>query len=249
MDSRITTTVSGAEASTQTRTIARQAALAELRLQLATSWDVDDGMHPHEVGRTPLGRFVLDVAAVDETVVPQPSQRLGFLSFFCARRALLVWELSCDTLEPHRLLGTAYAHLSGSIDRLRWSDLPAPVPSYRGAPLPDLREYEATASAEAALATVRYLEHGDPLQCAYALSAADSALAEYSLASSDDYREWLVSVAAPAAFDCRELTPVEREAHRSFQVADVTAARDRSHTSSPISETLLIPARDGYIRR
>src|SRR6185369_808856 len=78
------------------------------------------------------------------------------------------------------------------------------------------RAADTGCAAEAAALAVKFSLSGDPLDAMECLSAADGALDQSPLGNKEQFRRWFSSIAIPAAWANRGLSPAEQEAFRSY---------------------------------
>jgi len=166
----------------------------------------------------------LIAAFVSESAGEEARQRLAWLSMFAARRALPCWELYCDGEQPIRTVAALESWLvAGKLPR-SWAAFTEPaLPRFLGLRIDDCRECDTAAAADSAAWAARFASSGDLTYAVGALVQADGAFDESPLGRREQFRRWLVEVAVPAAWDCRELSRDERKAFRDFDEAHVRA--------------------------
>jgi hypothetical protein len=155
-------------------------------------------------------------------------QRRLLLALYAARRALVCWELYCDGEEPHAAVAAVEAWIASDTRPADWRPLcrPAP-PAFRGHAIVDCRACDTGAAAAAAAHAVLFLRDGALVQAYRAIASADGAFDQSPLCKADHFRRWLIEVAAPAAYENRDLTPAERDALRDYDVSETPAERER----------------------
>jgi hypothetical protein len=155
-------------------------------------------------------------------------KRLGWLGLFVARRALPCWELYCDDNQPVRTVAFVRHWLVTGESPESWDTFTREVlPRFRGKRIDDCRECDTSCAADAASAAARFASTGDIEHIVHALIAADGAFDQSPLGGKEDFRRWLVEIAVPAAWDCRELSQSEQRAFREFDEEHVRARREK----------------------
>lgn len=159
----------------------------------------------------------LIAAFVSESTGEDARRRLAWLSMFVARRALPCWELYCDGEQPIRTVAALEIWLvAGKLPR-SWDDFTEEaLPRFLGLRIDDCRECDTGAAAYSAALAAQFASSGDVSCAVGALVQADGAFDESPLGRREQFHRWLVEVAVPAAWDCRELSPDERRAFRDF---------------------------------
>jgi len=170
-------------------------------------------------------RFKDMIAAfASESTAEDARQRLAWLSMFAARRALPCWELYCDDEQPIRTVAALESWLVAGKSPRSWDTFTQPaLPRFLGMRIDDCRECDTAAAADSAAWAAQFVSSGDVSHAAGALNCADGAFEHSPLGGREQFRRWLVEVAVPAAWDCRELSPDERKAFRDFDEAHVRA--------------------------
>jgi hypothetical protein len=185
-------------------------------------WDLDDSMPDDRLWASPIGRFVAGVR--DSSHTPRA---MRLLALFAARRAVACWLLYCDGTTPIECIQATERVLDGDspVSDLRPFLAPA-VPSYQGEPIVDCRACDTGCAADAIAHMARLFAEGDPRELALCLSSADMAFDQSPLVRRDQFRQWLIEVAVPAALDERKLTEEEQARFRDYSLADLVVDRD-----------------------
>jgi hypothetical protein len=169
-------------------------------------------------------RVIKDLIAafVSESAGEDARRRLAWLSMFAARRALPCWELYCDGEQPIRTVAALESWLVAGELPFSWDAFTQPaLPRFLGLRIDDCRECDTAASADSAAWAPQFASSGDVTYAVGAVVQADGAFEHSPLGRREQFRRWLVEVAVPAAWDCRELSPDERRAFRDFDEAEV----------------------------
>jgi hypothetical protein len=154
-------------------------------------------------------------------------RRLARLALFSARRALACWELYCDKDRPRRAVDAVARHLDGGATDAPWDELSiAAGPAYRGRPITDCRFCDTSCAAEAAAHAALFVRGGDINDAYQCVGYADMAFDQSPLCEEDHFREWLLDVAVPAAFEDREMTATEQEALKEYAASQIPLMRD-----------------------
>lgn len=154
-------------------------------------------------------------------------RRLARLALFAARRALVCWELYCDEDRPRRAVDAVARHLDGEVANASWNELSiADAPAYRGCPITDCRFCDTSCAAESAAHAALFARGGgidDAYQC---LGYADMAFDQSPLCEEDQFRDWLLDFAVPAAFEDWQMTETEQESLREYDGFQIPRMRD-----------------------
>ena len=154
-------------------------------------------------------------------------RRLARLALFAARRALACWELYCDEDRPRRAVEAVGRHLDGGAAAAPWDEFSiAAGPAYRGRPITDCRFCDTSCAAESAAHAALFVRGGDIDDAYRCVGYADMAFDQSPLREEDHFREWLLDVAVPAAFEDREMTATEQEALRGYDGSQISLMRD-----------------------
>src|SRR6185369_6441789 len=90
--------------------------------------------------------------------------RLAWLGMFAAQRAIVCWELYCDTTEPHRAIDSIYDLLTGKgVSDTCKQFSKAAKPSYKGRYIKDCRECDTSCAAEAAANAAIFINSPNPV--------------------------------------------------------------------------------------
>lgn len=171
-----------------------------LREGLAEVWDAEDWMGKDYVLGLPPGKLVTAVHDVDPEV-------LSWLVFFVARRALPCWDYCFDDDRARQRVSALGIYLLfGEVPD--WATLETAIKS----PFYDCRQSDTQSASNATAEAARYIHQQDPMQALYCISSAD--VAYDHVLTEDHYREWLVEIAVPIAFEKREMSPEEMECMR-----------------------------------
>jgi len=187
--------------------------------------DADDSMDREYVMHTELG----DLVRAFESVAPDEAyMRLAWLSMFAARRALPCWELYCDGRAPQEAVLAVRDWLLTGVAPRNWKPHTKPgLPAYKGKRIVDCRECDTGCAADSAAQAARFATTRDLFDAVCALSAAYSAFDQSPLGSREEFDRWLLDVAVPAAYACRELTSEERVAFRTYDDEQVRLQREK----------------------
>lgn len=186
-------------------------------------WDSERWMNPETLRSRPLLPLVETLLADRE----RGRDRLAHLCLFAARRVLPAWALYCDGRRPHEAVAALEAYLLGGPVPDAADVLVDPArPSFGGVPITDHRSCDTGSAAACAAQAVRYALHGDPMDAMECLSAAGAAIDQSPLVGSEDFVRWFTEVAIPTAWECRELTFVEREVYRDYDPTSVGPGGD-----------------------
>jgi hypothetical protein len=201
-------------------------ATEECRSRIDEHWgDVDTDDDEAVKASSPLWHLVR--ALGDSGPAGGTHLRLARLALFAARRALTCWELYCDGDGPRRAVEAVGRYLEGGGADEDWDDLAvAATPSYKGHPIGDCRFCDTSCAAESAAHAALVVRGGDTDDAYRCLAYADMAFDQSPLGEGDHFREWLLDVAVPAAFEGREMTASEREALREYDATEVAVMRD-----------------------
>ncbi len=171
-----------------------------LREGISDIWDAEDWMGEEYVFDLPPGKFVAAIHKTDPDV-------LSWLVFFVARRALPCWDYCFDDDRARqRVLALGKFLLFGEVPD--WADIETAIKS----PFLDCRQSDTQSASNSAAEAARYVHRQDPAQALYCISSADCAYDH--VLTEDCFREWLVEVATPIAFEKREMTADEMECMR-----------------------------------
>ncbi len=131
--------------------------------------------------------------------------------FFVARRALPCWEISCQDDRLRKKIRKLGKHLvfGHPVD---WTQLEVAIDS----PHKDCRYSDTQSASDAIAEAARYINRKDMIQAIYCISSANVAY-EHVL-TNDRFREWLISIAVPTAFEKREMSLGEMESFRDAVV-------------------------------
>lgn len=187
--------------------------------------DADEDMDREYVMHTELGDLVraFDGVAPDKAFI-----RLAWLSMFAARRALPCWDLYCDGRAPHEAVLAVREWLLTGVAPRNWKPHTKPgLPAYRGKRIVDCRECDTGSAASSAAQAARFAASRDPFNAVCALSDAHTAFDQSLLGRSEEFDRWLLDVAVPAAYDCRELTSEERVAFRWYDDQQVRPQEEK----------------------
>ncbi len=150
------------------------------------------------------------------------------LALYAARRALPCWELYCDGREPQTAIAAVETWLATDTQPADWEPLCRPArPAFRNHPIGDCRSSDTSCAAEAAAYAVRFMRDGETILAYRAIAYADLAFDQSPLCDKDHFRRWLIEVAAPAAYENRNLTPAERDALRDYDATEIPVIRER----------------------
>jgi len=198
-------------------------ALADMRIRITEWWEDPETDREQN---SPLFQLILafsDGAGESETV-----ERLGRLALYAARRALPCWDLYCDGTKPRAAVEAVEAWIRNGTSPSSWDSLVlAERPAYRGHPIGDCRYADTSCAAEAAAYAARFAKDHVPLNAHRAVACADMAFDQSPLCEKDHFREWLLDIAVPAAYERRDLTPEECEVLREYDDGDIPAERER----------------------
>jgi hypothetical protein len=159
----------------------------------------------------------LIAAIASESTAEDARRRVAWLSMFAARRALPCWELYCDDEQPVRTVAALECWLvAGKLPRSWDAFTQSALPRFRGQRITDCRECDTACAADSAALAALFASGGDVSHAIGALVSADGAFDQSPLGGREQFRRWLVEVAVPAAWDCRESSPDEQKAFRDF---------------------------------
>lgn len=177
-----------------------QPLVSAVSADLDSNWDFDRSMELERARALSYGRLLFAIHESDQKV-------LDWLTYFVARRALSCWEHSCEGTRPRRVVGQIGRHLAdGSL--VDWRDAARATPS----PYGDCRFSDTQCASDAVAECARYISKRDPIDSVCCVSSADVAYAH--VLTDHRFREWLVEVALPIAWEKREMIVAEREALR-----------------------------------
>lgn len=181
--------------------------------------DVDESMDKEFVMHTELGELV---QAFHDISPDHGYFRLGWLSMFAARRALPCWELYCDGNGPLDAVIAVRNFLLTRAEPRTWKNFTkVALPAYKGKRIADCRECDTGCAAESAAQCAKFIATHDLVHAVSGLSAAYMAFDQSPLGKLDEFDRWLLNVAVPAAYDCRELTAEEMMKFRTYCDKDV----------------------------
>jgi hypothetical protein len=161
-------------------------------------------------------------------------RRLTWLAFHAARRALACWDLYCDGTEPHVALQALHEWLTTGRRSGPWFLYKRPaLPEFQGHLITDCTQCDTSCAAYAVASAVRFALTANTKDWYSALYGFEGAFDESPLNREEEFDRWFFDVAVPAAYEERDLTPEEREAFRSYDVAELAAARERWHAPAP----------------
>lgn len=205
---------------------ALEEAIEQCRSRIDEHWgDVDTDDDEAVKDSSPLWHLVLAFGGSGPGDVAR--LRLTRLAFFAARRALTCWGLYCDGDGPRRAVEAVGRSLDGGGADAPWDGLSvAAAPSYKGHPIVDCRSCDTSCAAEAAAHAALFVRGGDTDDAYRCCVYADMAFDQSPLGEGDHFREWLLDVAVPAAYEGREMTASEREALREYDATEVAVMRD-----------------------
>jgi hypothetical protein len=200
--------------------------LTGMRIRITEWWEDPETDREQN---SPLFQLVLAFsggAGGSETV-----ERLGRLALYAARRALPCWELYCDGNKPRAAVEAVDGWLRNGTSPDSWDPLAlADKPAYQGHPIIDCRACDTGCAAEAAAYVARYARDCDLIHAYRAIAFADMAFDQSPLCGKDHFREWLLDIAVPGAYERKDLTLEECEVLREYSAHDISAARDRDAT-------------------
>lgn len=189
------------------------------------AWDAGEGMNEEYVRNSPLGRLI---GAFGDCTQPLPKQRLSWLVFFTARRALPCWDAYCDTTEPHIALAVMEKFLLHGVTPPSWIPYTTETfPSYKGVDINDCRWCDTSCASGAVAEAAKFIETGNDLYAMYAVSGADMAFDQSPLGRFDNFRQWLLKVAVPVAYEAREMTFEEQNLYREFDPKEIPSQREQ----------------------
>lgn len=175
---------------------------------------------------SPLGKLV--VALGDTSDLDLRTRRWGRLCVSVCRRIQACWDLRCDVDPLTPRIGAAADRLFRGIAWDSGLGLEhCPVPTYRGEELPD--DCDITCPNLVALAVtwcVYFARDPAPCYVVGCVREADRGMSESGLGHRDQFRRWVLDFAVPAAWEARELTPLEQGALRSYNMALVRRWRE-----------------------
>jgi hypothetical protein len=186
--------------------------------------DADEHMDRDDVMGTELGILVRSF----ETLTSDRADRqLAWLSFFAARRALPCWDLYCDEAGPHRTVDVVQNWLLTGIPPKSWETYKGCAkPKFKGKAIIDCREADTSCAAASAAHAARFASTHDSFHAVCGLSAAHMEFDQSPLGSREDFDRWLLDVAVPAAYDCRELSVKEQFAFRTYNDEQIRLQRE-----------------------
>lgn len=175
---------------------------------------------------SPVGALVAALGDAAEPAIR--TRRWGRLCTAVCRRVQACWDLRCDIdpLTP-RIRAAADRLFAGVAWDARLGLECCPVPTYRGQDLPD--DCTVTCPKLVALAVawcVAFAADPVPSYVVGCVREADQAMSESPLGVRDQFRRWVLEFAVPAAWEDRELTPLEQGALRSYNAELVRRWRD-----------------------
>ena len=176
-----------------------------------TAWDSERWMDRSVLDERPILPLV-EAFLVDSDL---GRRKLTWLCLFAARRALPAWKLYCDGERPRLALDALTEYLRDGVP-CDPNFAVAEPPAIHGSPIVDCRAADTGCAAEAAALAVKFSLSGDPLDAMECLSAADGALDQSPLGNQEQFRRWFSSIAIPAAWANRGLSPTEQESFRSY---------------------------------
>jgi|GEM_PF-1704957 len=185
--------------------------------------DVDENMDREYAMHTELGDLV---RSFQDACPDHAYFRLGWLSIFAAGRALPCWELYCDGNAPQDAVIAVRNFLLSRVAPRTWKSFTkAAMPAYKGTRIIDCRECDTGCAAESAAQAAKFIATQDSLHAVSALSAAYMAFDQSPLGRLEEFDHWLLNIAVPAAYDCRDLTAEEKVAFRNYSDEDVRSKR------------------------
>lgn len=208
--------------------------IEELSRELAgVQWrDADDAMERSYVMSTEIGRLVQAFCVPDDL---KGKMCLRWLVFFAARRALPCWDLYCDGDKPLLTVKAMELILNGAekdASLRRYTSCAAPA--YGGVPIVDCRSCDTTCAGVACSEAARFFLKNDLFIAVCALSSAYMAFDQSPMGRKEQFKKWVLEVAVPAAWDCRELTLEEQHRFRSYDDDSVAAAREEYYRRYPV---------------
>jgi hypothetical protein len=211
-------------------------AVEQCRSRIDEDWgDVDTDDDEAVKASSPLWRLVESLGRSGPEDVTR--LRLARLAFFAARRALTCWELYCDGDGPRRAVEAVGRWIGDEEVNADWDDLSvAAAPAYRGVPISDCRFCDTSCAAEAAAHAALFVRGGDIDDAYRCCVYADMAFDQSPFGESDHFREWLLDLAVPAAFEGREMTASEREALREYDASEIPVMRDEQSAEEELEE-------------
>lgn len=155
-------------------------------------------------------------------------RQLTWLAFFAARRSLPCWDLYSDGDQPHQTLEVVKRWLVRGEQPERWELFTRAVqPTYRGRQIIDCTYSDTRAVAVAVAALARFCQYGDPGKAEEALESAADAFCSSPLGDGDDFHQWLVTIALPAALQSRELSDEEQQVLRDYDAGEIAQEKER----------------------
>lgn len=189
------------------------------------AWDIDESVDLEYLLSNPLSQLANAFVLCD---VDNSYYQLARLAMFAARRALPCWELYCDRNTPHAAIEAIENWLVRGEAPNSWQALSEPdPPTYRGKLIIDCRYCDTSFAAAAAADAVRFIISKEPLIATSAISYADGAFDRSPLGKGDNFRNWLVDIAVPAAYQQRELSISEQNLYRSYNALEIPLEREK----------------------
>jgi hypothetical protein len=167
-----------------------------LRKELNSNWDADDGMDDDSVRKSPLGIFAVELHKINPVVLER-------LTFFSALKALPCWELDCDSKNLKQVLKRIELSITDNMIEENLHEVSTPIQS----PMKDCRYSNTQGAADAAGFCAKYILSKDPIDAVYSLSGAE--VVYDHVYTNDNYREWLIDVALPIAFEKATISNAE----------------------------------------
>jgi hypothetical protein len=175
---------------------------------------------------SPLGALV--AALGDTPEIALRTRRWGRLCVAVCRRVQACWDLRCDVDPLTPMIQAAADRLfRGVVWDARLGLEHCPIPTYRGADLPD--DCTITCPNLVALAVtwcVSFAADPVPNYVIGCVREADRGMSESPLGNRDQFRRWVLQFAVPAAWEDRDLTRLEQGALRSYNAELVNRWRD-----------------------
>jgi hypothetical protein len=175
---------------------------------------------------SPLGLLVSALGDAPEPALR--TRRWGRLCVAVSRRVMACWELRCDT-DPHtpRIQTASDRLFGGPLRDARPGPERSWIPTYRGAALPDDCDITGLYLVDTAVTWCEsFALDPRPSYVVGCVREADRAMSESTLGRLDQFRRWVLDFAVPAAWEDRDLTPLEQGALRSYNMGLVRRWRD-----------------------